>query len=58
MDRHFLRGIIIFLAKLDQAKPVLVNAILSMQYAEAANKKPPVVCIIDVGGERGSYTNF
>jgi hypothetical protein len=36
-------------------KSVLVNTILTMQYAEAAGKKAPVVCILDVGGERGSY---
>jgi hypothetical protein len=39
-------------------KSVLVNAILTMQFAEAQNKPKPIVCIIDVGGERGSYLKF
>lgn len=39
-------------------KSVLMNAILTMQFAGTANGKPPVVCILDVGGDRGSYMKF
>lgn len=39
-------------------KSVLMNAILTMQFAEAFNKSRPIICIIDVGGERGSYIKF
>lgn len=39
-------------------KSVLMNALLTMQFAEAVNKKPPIICILDVGGERGSYIKF
>ena len=34
-------------------KSVLINALLTMQFSEAGN--PPVICILDVGGDRGSY---
>lgn len=37
-------------------KSVLVNALLTMQFSEAGN--PPVICILDVGGDRGSYSKF
>lgn len=39
-------------------KSVLINAILAMQYAEFHKTKPPVICIIDASGARGSYTKF
>lgn len=41
-------------------KSVLVNAILTMQFAEMAFNKGrgPVICILDVGGDRGSYMKF
>lgn len=41
-------------------KSVLVNTILTMQFAEMIIEggKPPVICILDVGGDRGSYTKF
>lgn len=39
-------------------KSVLVNTILTMQFAEAQNRAKPIVCILDVGGERGSYLKF
>ncbi len=39
-------------------KSVLVNALLTMQFAETAQGKRPVICILDVGGDRGSYTKF
>lgn len=39
-------------------KSVLMNAILTMQFAEAARRKSPVICILDVGGDRGSYSKF
>lgn len=35
-------------------KSVLMNTILTMQFADTK----PVVCILDVGGDRGSYTKF
>jgi len=35
-------------------KSVLVNTILTFQFAETK----PIVCILDVGGDRGSYTKF
>lgn len=34
-------------------KSVLINALLTMQFSEQGN--PPVICILDVGGDRGSY---
>lgn len=34
-------------------KSVLINALITMQFSEAGN--PPVICILDVGGDRGSY---
>lgn len=39
-------------------KSVLMNAILTMQFADAADGKPPTICILDVGGDRGSYSKF
>lgn len=39
-------------------KSVLVNALLTMQFADTARGKKPVICILDVGGDRGSYTKF
>jgi hypothetical protein len=39
-------------------KSVLVNALLTMQFADTARGKRPVICILDVGGDRGSYTKF
>lgn len=39
-------------------KSVLVNALLTMQFAETVQGKRPVICILDVGGDRGSYTKF
>lgn len=39
-------------------KSVLVNALLTMQFAETVGGKRPVICILDVGGDRGSYTKF
>ena len=39
-------------------KSVLMNAILTMQFAEASQGKPPTICILDVGGDRGSYSKF
>ena len=36
-------------------KSVLMNAILVMQLAETAKGKGPVICILDVGGDQGSY---
>jgi hypothetical protein len=39
-------------------KSVLVNALLTMQFAEANHRERPIICIIDVGGERGSYLKF
>lgn len=39
-------------------KSVLVNTILTMQFAEAAKRKKPVVCIIDASGDVGSYTKI
>lgn len=40
-------------------KSVLMNAILTMQLADLAKTgKKPVICILDVGGDRGSYTKF
>lgn len=37
-------------------KSVLINALLTMQFSELGN--PPVICILDVGGDRGSYSKF
>lgn len=39
-------------------KSVLVNALLTMQFADTIAGKRPVICILDVGGDRGSYTKF
>ena len=39
-------------------KSVLVNALLTMQFADTINSKRPVICILDVGGDRGSYSKF
>jgi len=40
-------------------KSVLMNAILTMQLADLAKTgKKPIICILDVGGDRGSYTKF
>ena len=39
-------------------KSVLVNALLTMQFADTIGGKRPVICILDVGGDRGSYTKF
>jgi hypothetical protein len=40
-------------------KSVLMNTILDMQFADLATKgKKPVICILDVGGDRGSYQKF
>lgn len=39
-------------------KSVLMNTILTMQFAESIKGKSPVICILDVGGDRGSYTKF
>lgn len=39
-------------------KSVLMNAILTMQFSETAKGKPPIICILDVGGDRGSYSKF
>lgn len=39
-------------------KSVLVNTILTMQFAETYKRNKPIVCIIDVGGENGSYLKF
>lgn len=39
-------------------KSVLMNAILTMQLADTAKGKGPVICILDVGGDRGSYSKF
>lgn len=40
-------------------KSVLMNAILTMQLAELVKTgKKPIICILDVGGDRGSYTKF
>lgn len=36
-------------------KSVWVNTILTMQFAEMHGKKAPIINIIDVGGDRGSY---
>lgn len=37
-------------------KSVLMNTLLGMQFADLARKgKSPVICILDVGGDRGSY---
>ena len=37
-------------------KSVLINALLTMQFSETGNE--PVICILDVGGDRGSYKKF
>jgi len=40
-------------------KSVLMNAILTMQLADLAKTgKKPIICILDVGGDRGSYMKF
>lgn len=39
-------------------KSVLVSTILGMLFAESVNKSKPIVNIIDVGGDRGSYLKF
>lgn len=40
-------------------KSVLMNAILTMQFADVHKSgKKPVICILDVGGDRGSYSKF
>lgn len=39
-------------------KSVLVNALLTMQFADTIKSKRPVICILDVGGDRGSYSKF
>jgi hypothetical protein len=40
-------------------KSVLMNTILDMQFADLASTgKKPVICILDVGGDRGSYQKF
>lgn len=40
-------------------KSVLVNALLTMQFADTfGDSKKPVICILDVGGDRGSYMKF
>lgn len=37
-------------------KSVLINTILTMQFAEEG--KRPTICILDVGGDQGSYAKF
>ena len=37
-------------------KSVLMNALLTMQFADVNSK--PVICILDVGGDQGSYMKF
>lgn len=40
-------------------KSVLMNAILTMQFADLVKTgKSPIICILDVGGDTGSYTKF
>lgn len=39
-------------------KSVLMNTLLTMQLAETATGKPPTICILDVGGDYGSYSKF
>nr|BFD64821.1 hypothetical protein BdHM001_35020 [Bdellovibrio sp. HM001] len=39
-------------------KSVIVQTIMAMQYAGLRNKKPPVIRIMDVGGDRGSYAKL
>lgn len=40
-------------------KSVLMNSILTMQFAETEKTgQSPVICILDVGGDRGSYSKF
>lgn len=40
-------------------KSVLMNTLLDMQFADMATSgKKPVICILDVGGDRGSYQKF
>ena len=36
-------------------KSVLVNTVLNMIFSESAQRAKPIVCILDVGGDRGSY---
>lgn len=44
-----------FSGETGSGKSVLVNVILAMQLAEMHGKKKPVISLIDVGGDRGSY---
>lgn len=39
-------------------KSVLMNAILTMQFADSVGSKSPIICILDVGGDQGSYIKF
>lgn len=39
-------------------KSVLVNTILTTEFADAVKGKSPIICILDVGGDQGSYTKF
>lgn len=43
-----------FAGETGSGKSVWINTILAQQYAEMKSN-PPVICILDVGGDRGSY---